>query len=71
MIAPTFAPELNKVVAKARSALGNHWATVLIAAGKLPASLTPRKIRASMKPSTELTSEWESAAKPQKSRVTA
>src|SRR5436305_13867159 len=41
-IAPTFEPELKMPVARARSFFGNHSATVLIAAGKLPASLNPR-----------------------------
>jgi len=36
-MAPMFEPELNIPVAKALSFLGNHSATVLIAAGKFPA----------------------------------
>ena len=43
--APIFAPELKIPVASARSFLGNHSATVLIAAGKLPASPRPNKPR--------------------------
>ena len=34
--APTFVPELKMPVASARSFLGNHSATVLMEAGKLP-----------------------------------
>ena len=41
-IAPTLEPELKMPVASARSFFGNHSATVLIAAGKLPASPSPR-----------------------------
>src|SRR5215212_4425581 len=51
--APMFVPELNIPVASARSFLGNHSATVLIEAGKLPASPRPRKKRATPKPNTE------------------
>ncbi len=43
-------PELKMPVAKARSLLGNHSATVLMEAGKLPASPRPRKKRARAKP---------------------
>src|SRR6059036_2197996 len=39
--APMFVPELKIPVASARSFLGNHSATVLIAAGKLPDSPIP------------------------------
>ena len=51
--APTFVPELKMPVASARSRLGNHSATVLIEAGKLPASPKPSATRASMKPATD------------------
>src|SRR5262245_17192339 len=61
-IAPTLAPELNRLVANARSLRGNHSATDLIAAGKFPASLTPRKMRADMNPLMLPTSEWTIAA---------
>ena len=44
-MAPTFEPELKMPVARARSFLGNHSATVLIAAGKFPASPTPSAAR--------------------------
>ena len=47
-----FVPELKMPVAKARSRFGNHSATVLIAAGKLPASPSPSRNRISMKPAT-------------------
>src|ERR1043166_6217762 len=50
--APMFVPELKMPVASARSFLGNHSATVLIAAGKLPASPLPRNARATPKPDT-------------------
>ena len=42
---PTFAPALNNPVAKLRSFRGNHSATDLIDAGKLPASPSPRRKR--------------------------
>ena len=46
-IAPTLLPALNRPIAKARSFCGNHWATVLMPAGKLPDSPMPRPKRAS------------------------
>src|SRR5436309_15971852 len=46
MIAPMFVPELKIPVASARSAFGNHSATVLIAAGKLLDSPSPSANRA-------------------------
>src|SRR5436190_23232166 len=57
MIAPILAPELNMPVAKALSFLGNHSATVLIAAGKLPDSVTPNAPLTTWKPRTEFTRE--------------
>ena len=48
--APTFDPALKIPVARARSFLGNHSATVLIAAGKLPDSKTPSANRARPNP---------------------
>src|SRR5207248_5296743 len=48
--APTFVPELKRPVASARSFFGNHSATVLIDAGKLPASPSPSRKRMSAKP---------------------
>src|SRR5882724_6001559 len=44
-IAPTFAPELYRPVANARSFFGNHSAIALFAAGKLPASVMPSAAR--------------------------
>src|SRR5689334_25116202 len=49
-IAPIFDPELKIPVASARSLFGNHSATVLIAAGKFPASVTPSADLAIKKP---------------------
>ena len=49
MIAPMLVPELKMPVARARSDFGNHSATVLIAAGKLPDSPRPRPKRAAPK----------------------
>src|ERR1017187_352476 len=46
---PTLAPELKMLVARARSFLGNHSATVLIQAGKLAASQIPRRNMAAPK----------------------
>ena len=54
--APTFVPELKMPVASARSFLGNHSATALIDAGKLPASPSPSAKRARLKPATVLVS---------------
>jgi hypothetical protein len=51
-IAPTLVPALNRLVAKARSRFGNHSATALIAAGKLPPSPSPRAMRARKNPRT-------------------
>ena len=51
-IAPTFVPALKIPVASARSRLGNHSATVLIAAGKFPASPSPSANRAAENPLT-------------------
>src|ERR1017187_139148 len=48
--APILVPELKIPVANARSFLGNHSLTVLIAAGKLPASLKPNAERAMPNP---------------------
>src|SRR5580704_16531153 len=57
-IAPTLVPLLKMPVARARSFLGNHSATVLIAAGKLPDSPRPRKKREMPKESAERASAW-------------
>ena len=53
MIAPMFVPALKRPVANARSERGNHSATVLMAAGKLPDSPRPRAKRAAMNPATD------------------
>ena len=45
IIAPKFEPLLKIAVARARSRLGNHSATVLIEAGKFPASPTANRLR--------------------------
>src|SRR5437667_1835446 len=51
--APMFVPALKRPVANARSLRGNHSATVLIAAGKLPDSPSPSTKRTTMNPATE------------------
>src|ERR1700761_6835678 len=48
--APILAPELKIPVASARSRLGNHSATDLMAAGKFPDSPNPNPDRAIVKP---------------------
>ena len=52
-MAPTLVPELKIPVASARSRFGNHSATLLMAAGKLPPSPSPSAKRAAMKPATD------------------
>src|SRR5689334_18355939 len=59
---PTLVPALKIPVARARSFLGNHSATVLIEAGKFPASPSPSAKRATLKPATVLTSACAIAA---------
>ena len=51
-------PELKMPTALARSSVGNHSVVALMAAGKLPDSPRPRKMRAMQKPTTEVTREW-------------
>src|SRR5436190_9554973 len=51
--APTFVPALKMPVASARSFFGNHSATVLIEAGKLPASPSPSRNLTTIKPITD------------------
>src|SRR5208337_3325246 len=63
MIGPKFEPELNKLVAKLRSFLGNQSATVLTDDGKLPASLIPKQMRAAKNPLTVDTSACAMAAR--------
>ena len=47
-MAPQLEPLLKMPVARARSRLGNHSATVLMEAGKLPASPMPKALRIKM-----------------------
>ena len=54
----TLVPELKMPTALARSSVGNHSVVALMAAGKLPDSPRPRKMRAMQKPTTEVTREW-------------
>ena len=54
----TLEPELKRPTAWARSSEGNHSVMALMAAGKLPDSPRPRKMRAMQKPTTEVTREW-------------
>src|ERR1039458_6214610 len=61
-IAPAFDPELKTPVANARSRFGNHSATVLMAAGKLPASPKPSRKRAQPKPIADAASACSMAA---------
>src|SRR3954463_7318977 len=56
-IRPTLEPELNRPVQSARSFLGNHWAVVLIAAGKFAASPIASMNRAIANPIAPRTSE--------------
>src|SRR6185369_3258984 len=51
--APTLVPALKIPVASARSFFGNHSATVLIEAGKFPASPSPNANRTTINPITE------------------
>src|SRR5262249_2525153 len=51
--APILVPELKRPVASARSFFGNHSATALIDAGKLPDSPKPRANRAAWNPKTD------------------
>ena len=66
---PTLDPELNKPVASARSFLGNHSATVLMAAGKLPPSPRPSKMRTRKNPAMLVTSAWLMEASPQNAQA--
>src|ERR1700740_2056110 len=52
-MAPAFVPALKIPVASARSFLGNHSATLLMLAGKTPASPKPRAKRAAAKLANE------------------
>src|SRR6185437_5472812 len=57
-VAPRFEPELKMPVASALSFLGNHSATVLMPAGKLPDSPNPSMNRTTPNPRTDVTSAW-------------
>src|SRR6476469_902645 len=63
MTAPTFDPALKIPVASARSFAGNHSATVLIDAGKLPDSPNPSAKRAALKPAVSRANAFEMAEK--------
>src|SRR5271167_471695 len=65
MKAEALEPELKRPVARARSSEGNHSVVALMAAGKLPDSPRPRKMRAMQKPATLVTTEWLIEAQPQ------
>src|SRR5258705_12066841 len=67
MIAPTFDPELKMPVASARSFFGNHSATTLMLAGKLPDSPRPRRNRAKLNPPIGAIARWSFYAPVQKS----
>ena len=62
IIAPILAPELKIPVAKALSFFGNHSATVLIAAGKFPASVNPKAPLATKKPRVPVANACATAA---------
>ena len=59
--APTFAPELNRVVANTRSPEVNQLVTVLMLAGKLPPSPSPRMMRLRPMDLTPTAKAWEMA----------
>ena len=65
-MAPTLVPALKRLVANARSRLGNQSATALMAAGKFPPSPRPRAPRAKKNPRTLPTKAWPMAARLQK-----
>src|ERR1041384_2883983 len=62
--APTLVPALKIPVASARSFFGNHSATVLIDAGKLPASPKPSAKRTTINPIPETDKAQPQGAKP-------
>src|SRR4029079_13629597 len=62
MIAPMFVPELKIPVANALSRLGNHSAIALIADGKFPDSVKPKKPLATKNPVVLFTSACPIAA---------
>ena len=59
--APTFAPELNRVVANTRCPEENQLVTVLMLAGKLPPSPRPRITRLRPMDLAPTAKAWESA----------
>ncbi len=61
-IAPILEPELKIPVANALSFFGNHSAVALIAAGKFPDSVRPRKTLAIPKPNVPFAKAWQTAA---------
>src|SRR5713101_7990756 len=65
-IGPTFVPALKMPVASARSFLGNHSATVLMQAGKLADSPSPRNARATPKVNAERAAAVATAARLQR-----
>src|SRR6516164_7180935 len=71
IMAPTLVPALKIPVARARSFLGNQFATVLMLAGNTPASQNPSAERATMKLPRELLIAWPIEAKLQKTIATA
>ena len=71
MIAPIFDPLLKIPVANARSFLGNHSAVALIAAGKFPDSVIPKKTLAMLNPPTPVAKACQIAATLHKAVATA
>src|SRR5467141_191790 len=70
-MAPTLVPALKMPVASARSFLGNHSATLLMLAGKTPASPNPSAARATAKVKKEFAVAWAIEARLQKTIATA
>src|SRR6266404_1627254 len=70
-MAPTLVPALKMPVARARSFLGNHSATLLMLAGKTPASPKPRAKRAAAKLTKEPAAACAIEARLQKVMATA
>src|SRR6267378_3734368 len=62
-IAPVLVPALKMPVARARSSLGNHSPTVLMAPGKLADSPRPRSARAAEKAAVVRARAWPIAAR--------
>jgi hypothetical protein len=61
-MAATLVPALKIPVAKARSFLGNHSATDLMAAGKLPDSPSPSRARQNPRLRALRARAWQAAA---------